>query len=76
MKCRELLIPITLSVQNISLQIRDESSKIINAVANNGDKLTINSPAINKLIVNEETIPKKYSLEQNYPNPFNPSTTY
>ena len=69
-----ITFPVTLSIQNASLQIRDESGKIINAVANNGDKLTINNPVINKIIVNEETIPEKYSLEQNYPNPFNPVT--
>jgi hypothetical protein len=66
--------PLILSVQNISLQIRDESGKIINSVANNGDKLVINNPAVSKIIVNEEKIPEKYALEQNYPNPFNPVT--
>lgn len=66
--------PLVLSVQNIDIQIRDESGKLINAIAANGDKITINNALINKLIVTEDIIPKEYSLEQNYPNPFNPVT--
>ncbi|OGU70209.1 MAG: hypothetical protein A2V93_04040 [Ignavibacteria bacterium RBG_16_34_14] len=67
--------PVKIKVENISIKLQDRSGREVNKRLNSGEEITINSNLVNKLIVSEDIIPDKYSLEQNYPNPFNPGTT-
>jgi len=48
---------------------------ILNAELKEGVEIIINEHLDNLLLVDENQIPDKYSLNQNYPNPFNPVTT-
>ena len=67
--------PCKIKVENMSFTLKDVTGKVINNKLKPGEELTIDNPAINKLMVSEELIPSEYALEQNYPNPFNPTTT-
>jgi hypothetical protein len=66
--------PVRVKAENIGIKIQDETGKIVNERLKTGEEIIISSNAIQKLIVSENIIPDKYSLEQNYPNPFNPAT--
>ena len=66
--------PLTIKAENIDIQLRDETGKLINLDLKKGEDVVINDATINKLMVAGALKPDKYSLEQNYPNPFNPST--
>ena len=67
--------PVTVSVENMSIRLMDETGKQLNEVVEDGKQITISDSRISKLKVSGELIPTVYALEQNYPNPFNPSTT-
>ena len=67
--------PITVTVENMSVRLQDETGKAINQTLKSGEQITINNSQISKLRVTSDLIPTVYALEQNYPNPFNPSTT-
>lgn len=69
-----LVYPVKVRVQNVSVSLQDETGKLVNTKLNDGEELSISNNLVNKLIVSENIIPNKYSLEQNYPNPFNPGT--
>jgi flagellar hook assembly protein FlgD len=66
--------PVRIKAENIGIRVQDETGKVVNERLNSGQEIIISSNAIQKLIVSENIIPDKYSLEQNYPNPFNPTT--
>jgi len=67
--------PITVTVENMSVRLQDETGRLINQNINSGGQVTINNSQISKLRVTSDLIPTVYALEQNYPNPFNPTTT-
>lgn len=67
--------PITIEVKNFELNIRDLlNGSVVSQHITNGQKILIENNFINKLIIEENIVPKEYTLSQNYPNPFNPST--
>jgi len=68
--------PVRVTVENMSITLKDETGKKINAELEPGEEITINNKSINKLLINSDEIvvPIEYALEQNYPNPFNPNT--
>jgi flagellar hook assembly protein FlgD len=67
--------PVTVSVENMSIRLMDETGKAVNENIEDGKQVVISDSRISKLKVSSELIPTVYALEQNYPNPFNPSTT-
>lgn len=72
---RGITYPIKIKPENINIKLMDVTGKEINSIIKSGEELMIINSQINRLMVSEEIIPAKFSLEQNYPNPFNPSTT-
>ena len=66
--------PVTVSLENISLKVEDETGKIINTALKPGEEVVISNPSVGKLMLSGNVIPEEFLLEQNYPNPFNPST--
>ena len=66
--------PLIIKAENIDIQLKDETGKLINLNLKRGEDVVIDDATIQKLMITGELIPDKYSLEQNYPNPFNPST--
>jgi hypothetical protein len=67
--------PVTVSIENMSIRLMDETGKAVNENIEDGKQVVISDSRISKLKVSSELIPTVYALEQNYPNPFNPSTT-
>jgi hypothetical protein len=67
--------PITVTVENMSIRLQDETGKAINKNLKSGEQMTISNIQVSKLRVTSDLIPDVYALEQNYPNPFNPATT-
>jgi hypothetical protein len=67
--------PITITVENMSIRLQDETGKAINQNLKSGEQMTISNNQVSKLRVTSDLIPDVYALEQNYPNPFNPATT-
>ena len=72
---RGVTYPVKVRVEGVDIRLQDVTGKEINTNIRSGEEVAVNNPGINKLMVSEELIPDKYSLEQNYPNPFNPTTT-
>ena len=72
---RGMTYPVEVKVVGINIRLQDVGGKEINVILKPGEEIIISNSGIQKLMVSEETIPVKYSLEQNYPNPFNPLTT-
>ncbi len=68
--------PVKIKVENINIELKDESGKIIEADTNSGEEFTITNESIKKLLVNsgKQMNSFNYILSQNYPNPFNPIT--
>ena len=67
--------PVRINSENLNLDIKDPSGYYINDKLYPGREIIVEESSINKLLVSQEFIPTKFSLEQNYPNPFNPSTS-
>ncbi len=67
--------PVKVKLENTEIRLMDMTGKEINVNLKSGEEITISNANINKLMVSEQFIPDKYSLEQNYPNPFNATTT-
>jgi hypothetical protein len=69
--------PVKVKVEDLSINLEDESGKIVKTSLTDGQEITIQNSSVNKLRIlsGEIGLPEVYSLEQNYPNPFNPSTT-
>ncbi len=72
---RGMTYPVKVKVENTDIRLQDVTGKQINENVKSGEEITISNANIDKIMVSEQLIPDKYSLEQNYPNPFNPSTT-
>jgi photosystem II stability/assembly factor-like uncharacterized protein len=72
---RGVTYPLKVKADGMDIRLEDVTGKEINTNIKSGEEITINNPAVNKLMVSGQLIPDKYSLEQNYPNPFNPGTT-
>lgn len=72
-----IVYPVKVTVENMSITLKDESEKNISSLLKPGEQLTISDDTFNKITVLSGDIiaPIEYALEQNYPNPFNPSTT-
>ncbi len=65
--------PVKIKTDKVSIILMDETGKEIARLKAGEEFLLPNYNS--KILVAENVIPEKYSLEQNYPNPFNPSTT-
>ena len=72
---RGVTYPVKVKVENMDIRVMDISGKLINSNIKKGEEFTISNSNIDKIMVTEQLIPDKYSLEQNYPDPFNPTTT-
>uniref|UniRef100_A0A7V3E8K9 T9SS type A sorting domain-containing protein n=1 Tax=Ignavibacterium album TaxID=591197 RepID=A0A7V3E8K9_9BACT len=71
---RGAVYPLEVEADGMEVVITDNTGKKINRTLKEGERLMIEDPMIEKLIVGLKTIPVEFSLEQNYPNPFNPTT--
>ncbi len=74
---KDLEYPVKVRVENMNINLKDDSGQKINTDLHNGAEFTIHSYTINKLLIQAGRLvtPNNFYLGQNYPNPFNPSTT-
>lgn len=74
---KDLEYPVKVRVENMSINLKDDSGQKVNTDLSNGSEFTIYNSSVNKLLIQSGRLvtPNNFYLGQNYPNPFNPATT-